>query len=237
MSYTVQTRAYWTQETLLLEESIQTYLSTTRRAVGHVYVSHVLPAGWLRNLLSLKTRPTVEDTSLDYFRKLMPFWIKSDLRHLEFRQARLSVNHPQPDPLPALRLFQKAKNPDWHRWLALCLNPAGKESSIMGWTLFIDTAQLLARKGRLDDAKWVLDLGRDMLPLMFQMKPLRGGWATKSNGMHRRLPNADEAAAGLVDSEGFFLSMVRRTSAYWDGGAASPSRPDRRASDSPTSDQ
>jgi len=132
---------------------------------------------------------------------------------------------------------QSSRLTDWHRWLALCLNPAGKDSSIMGWTLFIDTAQLLARKGRLDDAKWVLDLGRDMLPLMFQMKPLRGGWATKSNGMHRRLPTADEAAAVLVDSEGFFLSMVRRTEAYRNASAASPSRPDRRASDSPTSDQ
>ena len=234
MSYTVQAQAYWTQETLLLEESMQTYLSTTRRAVGHVYISHLLPAGWLLTLLSLKTRPTVEDTSFDYFRKLIPFWSKSDPRQMAFRQARLSVNHPRPDPLPALRLFQKAKNPDWHRWLALCLNPAGKDSSIMEWTLFIDTAQLLARKGRLDDAKWVLDLGRDMLPLRFQMgRPSKAGLTTTE----RRLATPEEAAAGLVDSEGYFLSMKKRTSAYANGVAASTWRPDRRGSDSPFPDQ
>lgn len=237
LSYTMQAQAYWTQETLLLEESIQTYLSTTRRAVGHVYIPHKLSAGWLLKLLSYQTRPMVKGESLDYFKRLMPCWCRNDPRNMELNQAKLALRHRRPDPLPALQLLQKVKDPDWHRWLALTFNPAGRGSSFTAWLLFIEVAQLLARIGRLDDAKWVLDLGRDILPLRFQMEPWKGGSTTSSNAINRRLPTPYEAAAGLVDSEGNYLSALRRASAYRNVAAVSTSRPESRAPDPPASDQ
>jgi hypothetical protein len=104
----------------------------------------------------------------------------------------------------------------------------------MGWMLFIQTAQLLARRGRLDDAKWVLGLERDMLPLRFRItRPSEKG----SDTANKRLSTSDEAAAGLVDAEGYFLSMKKRTSAYANGASASISLPGSCASDSPFSDQ
>ena len=237
LSYTVQAQAYWTQETLLLEASLSTYLSMTRRATGHVYIPHSLPASWLFNLLAMNTRPIVETSSFNYFRRLMPFWSKSDPRKLELNHARLPVKEYRSDPLPALRLLRKHKDPDWHRWLASRFNPAGDDSSSLGFLFFIETAQLLARRGRLDDAKWVLDLGRDMLPLMFQMRRPSKGSRDGPPAVDKRLPTPDEAAAGLVDSEGYFLSMVNRTSIYADGAAASTWLPHKGASDSPSPDQ
>lgn len=234
MSYTVQAQAYWSQQALLLEASIQTYFSTARQALDHVYLSHSVTASWLFNVLSLKTRPVVKASSFDYFKGGVAFWARNEPRQLEFKLARLSLNHPRPDPLPILQVLQKHKDPDWHRWLELQFNPAGRNSSVMGWILFVQTAQLLEERGRLDDAKWVLDLGRDMLPSRVQMmKPSEDG----SDAANKRLPTSEEAAAGLVDSEGYFLSMKRRTLAYANGAAARTWHPERRRSDSPFPNQ
>jgi hypothetical protein len=176
----------------------------------------------------------VKARSFDYFKGGVAFWAIKEPRQLEFKLARLSLNHPRPDPLPILQVLQKHKDPDWHRWLELRFNPAGRNSSIMGWVLFVQTAQLLEKRGRLDDAKWVLDLGRDMLPSRFQMmKPSEDG----SDDVNKRLPTSEEAAAGLVDSEGYFLSMKKRTLAYANGAAARTWRPERRGPDSPFPDQ
>lgn len=173
--------------------------------------------------------------SFDTFRKSTPIWSKHDSFALEFTQARLSLHHPlRPDPPPALQLLKMHENPDWHSWLTKRFDPAGQGSSSLGWMFLVETAQLLARTGRLDDAKWVLDLGIDILPLRFQMKRSKDGSTINAN---RRLPTPDEAAAGLVDSNGYYLSLVERTSAYANGAAANIWLPDRCASDSPLTDQ
>ena len=227
LSYTVQAQGYWTQGSLLLEDSVQTYLSMKSRAEGHVYISYALTAEWLFHLLAMRTPPIVTATSHEKFTSLMAVWRKRSTCDLEFPQARLSMTHPlRPDPFPALHLMQKHVDLDWDRWVAAFISPAGKSSSAMGWLFFVTTAQLLAKKGSVDDAKWVLDLGRKSLPLKFQMTKFRGGSTTN----RRRLPTPEEAAAGLVDSEGYFLSMSRRTSAYANNATASTSSPDRRAS-------
>ena len=93
-------------------------------------------------------------------------------------------------------------------------------------------AQLLAKKGSVDDAKWMLDLGRKSLSLKFQMTRFRGGLTTN----RRRLPSPEKAAVGLVDSEGYFLSMLKRTSAYANNATARTLSPDRRASGSTFAD-
>ena len=195
LSYTVQAQAYWTQEILLLEESVQTYLSTTQRAAtDQVYIPHSLSAGWLFDILAMKTSPSVNGTSFDKFRGNMAFWMTTDPHQLEFAQARLSMEHPlHPDPLPALHFLQKHRNPHWASYLSSHLNPAGKNADFMGWKFLVTTAQLFAKEGKLDTAKWVLDLGKEILPLMFQMKSFKLGSTTNQ----RQLPTPDEAAAGL----------------------------------------
>jgi len=234
LSYTVQAQAYWTQGSLLLEESVQSYLSMSIRAQGQVYIPHSLAANWLYHLLSLKIRPSVAATTHEQFWDMMTVWRTNNLHALEFAQARLSMTHPlRPDPFPALRLMQKHADSDWDTWVAQFVDPTRRDASAMGWLFFVMAAQLLAKEGNIDPAKWVLDLGRKSLPLKFQMSKFKGG---SPSNTRRRLPTQEEAAAGLVDSEGYWLSMRKRVSVYANNAAASSSPPERRASDSPFSE-
>jgi hypothetical protein len=211
LSYTMQAQAYWTQHPLLLEESMQTYLVTTRRAIRHVYVSHSLPATWLLQILSLTAATCVEGSSYDYFRSLMPFWQKNQ-QDLDFKQAEMSFMHPtQPGPLPALLWLQKHANSDWDQQPTRHIDPAGRDSSARGWLFFVRTAQLLASSSRHEDAKWVLDIGRDSLPLRFAMRRPRGKLSTTTP---RRLATPDEVVAGMADINGYLLSTKKRTSVY-----------------------
>jgi hypothetical protein len=204
------------------------------RARGQVYISHSLTANWLCHLLSSKTRPCVTATTHEKFRDMLTVWRTNDLHQLEFSQARLSMTHPlRPDPFPALHLMQKHADSDWDTWLARFVDPTRRDASAMGWFFFVMTAQLLAKEGNIDPAKWVLDLGRKSLPLKFQMTKFKGD---STSNTKRRRPTQEEAAAGLVDSEGYYLSMRKRTSVYANNAAASSSLPTRRASDSPSSE-
>jgi len=190
---------------------MQTYLSTTQRCIGRVYVSHSIAAIWLLQILVQNAAPSVEASSFDHFKKSMPLWMK-DRENVETMQAELACKHPlRPDPLPALRLLQKHVKLHYSEWLMKRYDPAGKDSSARGWLFFVQTAQLLAKSGSYDDAKWVLDLGRDSLPLRFSMDCFRGGSSKTTN---RRLATSYEVALGMADVNGYLLPSKERTLLY-----------------------
>ena len=158
------------------------------------------------------TRPATFDT----FKRLLPVWNVRNQDMLEYAQAKLSISHPlRPDPFEALQTLRKHANSDWEKWLATCVKPTYMATGAKAWIFFIKTAQLLAETGRLDDAKWVLDRAKEALPLRFQMKAAKGG--STDNG--KRLPTPDEAADGLVDPDGYYRSMIRRSEIYTDGAS------------------
>lgn len=77
-------------------------------------------------------------------------------------------------------------------------------SKFLACLLITQGAQKLAKSGAIDDARWVLDVGREQLPDFFSMRTLTNLKEYKSQPSPRPATGR-EISLGLVDKDGYFL--------------------------------
>jgi hypothetical protein len=122
-----------------------------------------------------------------------------------FAKARLALQRPDhPDGTLALQLLQKHQEPDVDEMFRRTCDPQRYTNAIMGLLFFIQTARMLAKSGQLEDARWVLDLGRTWLPRYFQMdqpSPTR----SHHESVNMRLATAREISLGHADRDGYLV--------------------------------
>jgi hypothetical protein len=166
LNYTIQSQSYWTRNPLLLEDSARTYLTVIReaealRAPNGIIFSQAMPALWLSDMLCRTVRsPSVTASTFHAVEKYLPVW-KQHKQDLEVSKARMALQRPEhPDATLALRLLRNHDDFAVDETLRRAFNPRVYASASTGFFFFLYTARMLAKSGRIKDARWVLDFGR-----------------------------------------------------------------------------
>jgi hypothetical protein len=128
-----------------------------------------------------------------------------------FAKARLALQRSDHhDGTLALQLLRKHQEPDVDEMLRRSCDPQRHTSGSMAFLFFLNTARMLAKSSQLEDARWVLDLGRARLPCCFKME-VPSSTQSQHESVNRRLATAREISLPHADRDGYITPPDPRT--------------------------
>ena len=198
--HTLEAQAYWTEKAMLLEDSVDTWLSMLRQAEDQrVFISPGMSRKWIIQLLSTcHSKLVVTGTKFEEFVSAHGFWSALTRDEWTFEVACLSMYHP--DKGDASRILDILRRHGYSPNKQVCkmLDSKNPKAHQKLFVVLIHAAQLLARGGSLGDARWILDFGRAHIPDSFRMRKYSSEIEDDSQWKARR----SEIAAGLADEHG-----------------------------------
>jgi hypothetical protein len=201
--YTMESQAYWTENAMLLEDSVNTWLSMVRQAsTQQTYISPAMSAKWATQLLTTRSLggPFLTSAKFEEFVRAHGSWSAWEEDMVVLQIGRLLMHHPGKRDatimLDILRRHCDITNKTIDRLLA----PTDPKGNGLMFLTIVELAQLLAHQGSLRDAHWVLDFGRHHIPDFFQMRKV--AQHAIGGGSYLRKARRVEIAAGLADEQG-----------------------------------
>lgn len=206
--HTMEAQAYWTENVMLLEDSVDTWLSVVRHLSEtvpekRVFVSPAWSAKWATQRLTVEgSGPHLSSAKFDEFLCRTPFWLSWDSDDLDLHIARLLMHHPNGgDGTALLAILRRSGSSEKHALYQL-LSPTHPDGNGLMYGMLLDLARLLNRQGRTADAHWVLDFGRAHMPEQFRMRKSAEFSLSARDGGPRRKATRAEIAAGFADEQG-----------------------------------
>ena len=130
-----------------------------------IYIPYRGPGVWLTKALKSEAKPLVHPSQFDRFIHGLVCWV-TDSAERDFQRVRLLLDHPtRPSAGPIFEFFKGYTDPDTVTpFKRNILEAREGNQSVMLWNSFIRTGQLLAKEGRVQDARWVLNFARERRP-------------------------------------------------------------------------
>jgi hypothetical protein len=210
--HTMEAQAYWTENDLLLEDSVDTWQSLCRRASDQgSYISPALSAKWTNARLTVEGGERhLSSTKFDEFVHSIHFWLPHDQDEVAFKQAHLLLHHPDgADTSAFLDILKRNENATSCKLLA----PTHEPGNRFMFSAIGQLARQLAQQGLLRDAHWALDFGREHMPELFSMRKVPPSRPYEGEGDYRytRKATKTEIADGRADEHG----RVKASLEFW----------------------
>ncbi|CZT14100.1 uncharacterized protein RCC_00075 [Ramularia collo-cygni] len=169
LRFLIHSTMYWSGQQAAFEQFEHAVAMTATTAISEQSCIPLLPAGIvLRKAILGPT--SKQDFTQPVFRRFVEscaMWI-NDQDELHFLRGRLLLHDPvAPQPLEALRFFQRCDSKPPSPFVRDLFEPRGRLASTATFYTITRTAQVLDQGGYLTEAKWLLDFGRRRLPNCF----------------------------------------------------------------------
>jgi len=201
--HTMESQAYWTENAMLLEDSVDTWLSLLRQASDQqTFISPAMSAKWMTQLLTTRSLggPFLTSAKFEEYVRAHGYlsaWVKDELM---FQVGRLLMHHPNKrDATMILEILRRHCESE-NRAVYDLLSPQNSRGNGLMFLTIVELAQLLAHQGSLIDAHWALDFGREHIPEFFQMRSVAKH--AMGGDFYSRKAHSGEIAAGLADEQG-----------------------------------
>lgn len=211
--YAMESQAYWTENAMLLEDSVNTWLSMVRQASAQqTYISPAMSAKWAAKLLTTRSLggPFLASAKFEEFVRAHGkhgSWSAWEENMVMFQAGRLMMHHPEKRDatimLDILRRHYDMTNETIYGLLA----PTDPKGNRLMFLTIVELAQLLAHQGSLRDARWALDFGRHHIPDFFQMRKV--AQHAIGGDLSMRKARRAEIAEGLADEQGYLKQADR----------------------------
>jgi len=160
---TMEAQAYWTENVMTLEDSVDTWLLMLRQAtVQQRYISPLMSANWVTRLLTTRSLGGLflSSAKFEEYLRAHDSWSAREEDDLHFMVARLLMHHPdKPNTTMALEILRRHCE-STNEALCRLLAPENPKGNGTMFLMIVELAQLLARQGSLREAHWALDFGR-----------------------------------------------------------------------------
>jgi hypothetical protein len=201
--YTMESQAYWTENVMLLEDSVDTWLSMVRQASNQrTYISPAMSAKWVSQLLTTRSLggPFLTSAKFEEYVRAHGSWSAWDEDTVTFEQGRLLMHHPDKRNATIVLEILRRHCDRTNEAIYDLLSPTNPRGNGLMFLTIVELAQLLAHQGSLRDAHWVLDFGREHIPDFFQMRKVAQHAIGGDN--YARKAYKSEVAKGLADEQG-----------------------------------
>lgn len=196
---------------MLLEDSVDTWLSMLRQASDErTFISPAMSAKWATRLLTNRTiGPLLDGAKFEQYVHAHGYWSVWNEDELELQIGRLLMHHPDKgDPTMVLGILKRHVESE-NLAINDSLAPANARGNGLMFMTLVDLAQLLARQGSQEEARWVLDFGREHIPDYFKRRKV--AIDTEAGDLYQRKAHSGEIAAGLADEKGNLKPRVGTT--------------------------
>lgn len=108
--HTMEAQAYWTENEMVLEDSVDTWLSMLRQASDQrTYISPAMSAKWVTHLLCIRAvGPLLTGAKFEQYVHAHGYWSVWNERELHFQIAHLLMHHPDKgDPTLVLEILRR----------------------------------------------------------------------------------------------------------------------------------
>jgi len=209
LEHLVNAHMFWAEKSKAFAKGFEAYSRASQGVLSGAPEKYMdLTKSWqsLARYLRVTKGEVIQGRQFKRFRNMAGIW-STGREEARLDISYLDVKHPtNPDPEPVLTVLREWSSSGVHgRRLQLHFTPDSRGAQ-RTYVMILQIAQLLERKGRFRDARWVLDFGKSQLPGLFNMRFVPKRNTPYERPEMRRYPTASEIDRGVeLDDSGYVV--------------------------------